>query len=122
VGMFRAGRDDDAVERREQAGLTGDVGPAADLDALGDAGGDQVGDIALEAALACFPLLEERRFAGVAEGAARALVFLEHGHLVAFGDQRGIGETGGTGAAPRGSRPTRAARRWQTDRTPPPSV
>src|SRR5262245_44871941 len=82
-----AGRDHQAVERREQLRSIGRVALEAEFDALADAGGDEVGDIALEAVLARRDLLEQRGFAGIAKRAARARILLEHRHLVSIGDQ-----------------------------------
>src|SRR6266849_3990967 len=92
-----AGRDHDAVERRKQSRLIRDIGLEAERDAVADARGEEVGDIALEAALACFDVLEKRRLAGMAKRAAGMLFFFEHGDDVAIGDQRSISQTGRTG-------------------------
>src|SRR4029453_724866 len=93
-----AGRDHQAVERREQLRPIGHVALEAEFDALANAGGDEVGDITLEAVLARRALLEQRGLAGIAKRAARARILLEHRDLVSLGDQRRVGEAGRAGA------------------------
>ena len=78
-----AARDDDAVERRQQFRAAGHVGRVAEHHAFDGAGGRQIVDIAIEAVVVRLDLLEQRRLAGVTEGAAGARVLLEHGHRVA---------------------------------------
>src|SRR5262249_35204443 len=68
-----AGRNHEAVERREHVGLFGDVALEAEFDAVTRARGKEVADVARETRLARRDLLEQRCLAGVAKRAAGAL-------------------------------------------------
>src|SRR5262249_58323636 len=88
----------EAVERRQEVGLGGDVYAVFERDSFIRAGRHQLGDVAVEAALARLDPLEQRRLAGEAEGAARLTVLLKYRDAVSSGDQRRIGQARGPGA------------------------